>query len=98
MNDRTRIAFIPFTKTSLYLFVIRAASSENLSSIFPTRSNTNRVVQPQKMARGLAFRDLGSRWIVLNLCSENKAADQLRGYRAAVLHLCFSHMQKQVFS
>ena len=28
------------------------------------------------------------------LCSENKGAAQLHGYRAADLSLCFSHMQK----
>ena len=28
---------------------------ENRSSGFPTRSDTNRAVQPQKMARGLKF-------------------------------------------
>ena len=32
------------------------ASQENLSSRFPTRSDTNRAVQPQKMAGGLKFR------------------------------------------
>ena len=31
------------------------------------------------------------------LCSENKGADQLSGYRAADLRLCFSHMQKPGF-
>ena len=31
------------------------------------------------------------------LCSENKAADQLRGYREADLRLCFLHMQKAGF-
>ena len=31
-------------------------------------------------------------------CSENKGADQLRGYREADLRLCFAHMQKPVFS
>ena len=31
------------------------------------------------------------------LCSENKGADQLRGYREADLRLCFSHMQKASF-
>ena len=41
---------------------------------FPTRFDTNFAVQPQKMARGLKFR---------NLCSENKGADQLPGYCAA---------------
>ena len=29
------------------------------------------------------------------LCSENKGADQLCGYRTADLRLCFSHMQKK---
>ena len=31
------------------------------------------------------------------LCSENKGADLLRGYREAVLRLLFSHMQKAGF-
>ena len=30
-------------------------------------------------------------------CSENKGADQLRGYREADLHLFFTHMQKSGF-
>ena len=32
-----------------------AASRENRSAGFPTRSDTNRTVQSQKMARGLQF-------------------------------------------
>ena len=32
-----------------------AMLQENLSSGFPTRSDTNQAVQPQKMARGLKF-------------------------------------------
>ena len=32
------------------------------------------------------------------LCSENKGADQLRGYREADLHLCFHICKKPVFS
>ena len=32
------------------------------------------------------------------LCSENKGADQLRGYREADLRLCFSICKKPVFS
>ena len=61
---------------------------ENLSSGFPTRSDTNSAVQTQRMARGLKF------WIYVvegfyHLCSENKGADQLRGYREADLRLCF---------
>ena len=46
---------------------------------FPTWSNTNQTAQLQKMARGLKFRI----WKVegmYDLCSENKGADQLRGY------------------
>ena len=31
-------------------------------------------------------------------CSENKGADQLRGYRVADLHLCFRICKKPVFS
>ena len=68
---------------------------KNLSSRFPTRSDTNRAIQPQKMTRGLKF------WIYLedglyNQCSENKDDDLLCGYRIADLPL-FSHMQKAGF-
>ena len=63
---------------------------------FPTRSDTNWAVQPQKMARGLRL------WIsnvegLFYLCSENKGADQLRSNCRADQHLCFSHMQKAGF-
>ena len=46
-------------------------------------SDTNRAVQSQKMAR-LEILYLGSRGIVLAICSENKGADQLRGYRELI--------------
>ena len=64
---------------------------------FPTRSDTNRAVQLQKMARGLKFliyKVEGSCY----LCSENKAADHLRGYREADLRLCFRICEMLVFS
>ena len=64
---------------------------------FSTRSDTNRAVQSQKMARGLKFgieKVEGS----YNLCSENKGADQLRGYREADLRLCFRICKMLVFS
>ena len=63
---------------------------------FPTRSNTNQAVQPQKMATGLKvfIKKLEGLYY---LCSENKGADQLPGYYIAVLHLCFSICKKQVF-
>ena len=37
------------------LNVSSAVLQESLSPWFPTRSDTNRAVQPQKMARGLKF-------------------------------------------
>ena len=60
-------------------------------------SDTNRAVQLQKMARGLKFRIE----VVEGLyypCSENKGADQLRGYREADLCLCFRICKNPVFS
>ena len=68
-----------------------AAPRENLSSDVPTRSDTNRAVQPQKIVRCWNFRIFGRRMIELSLylCSENKGADQLCGYRTADQRLCF---------
>ena len=48
----------------------------NLSSGFPTRSDTNQNAQPQKMARGLKIRIEEVEGLYC-LCSENKEADQL---------------------
>ena len=80
--------------------IIIAVSQEKLSSGFPTRSNTNRAVRPQKMARGLKFQIYEGGDIVLSMY-KNKGADQLRGYqaakRAADLRLCFRIMQKTGF-
>ena len=64
---------------------------------FPTWSNTNRAVQPQKMARGLKFQ-MSKVEGLYYLCSENKGADQLRGYREADLRLCFRICKMLVFS
>ena len=58
---------------------------------FTTRSDTNRFVQPQKMARGLKFRML----VVEELYypySKDKGADQL--YREDCFRIC----KKPVFS
>ena len=68
---------------------------ENRSSGFPTRYDTNLAVQIQKMTRGLKFRIYEIQGLYY-ICSENKAADQLCGYREADLRL-FSHMQKADF-
>ena len=64
---------------------------------FPTWSDTNQAVQLQKKARGLKFQI----WKVEELyylCSENKGADQLRGYCEADLRLCFRICKTFVFS
>ena len=64
---------------------------------FSTLSDTNQAVQLQKIARGLKFRIYkveGSYY----LCSEDKGADQLRGYREADLRLCFRICKTLVFS
>ena len=49
------------------------------------------------MARGLGFRIKEVEGLYY-LCSENKGADQLRGYREADLRLCFRICKKPVFS
>ena len=64
---------------------------------FPTRYDTNQAVQLQQIDRGLKF------WIkkvegLYYLCSENKGADQLHGYREADLRLCFRICKMLVFS
>ena len=58
--------------------------------------DTNRPVQSQKQARFLKF------WLkeeegLYYPCSENKVADQLRGYREADLRLCFRICRLLVF-
>ena len=69
---------------------------DNLFSEFLTRSETNQAVQPQKMARRLKF------WILekegLYSDYNKKRYDQLRGFRAADLRICFRICKKQVFS
>ena len=63
---------------------------------FPTRSDTNRPVQSQKRARSLKFR-IEVEEELYYPSSENKGADQLRGYREADLRLCFSLGRLLVF-
>ena len=66
---------------------------------FPTWSDTKQrqAVQLQKMANGLKFR-IYKVETSYYLCSENKGADQLRGYREADLRLCFRTCKMLVFS
>ena len=64
---------------------------------FPNRSDTDRAVHGQKMARGWKFRS----WKVEELyypCSETKGADQLRSYCEADLRLLFYICGLLVFS
>ena len=51
-------------------------------------SNTNQAVLSPNMARSLKFRIQKVEGLYYP-CSENKGADQLRGYREADLRLCF---------
>ena len=64
---------------------------------FPTWSDTNQAVQLQKIDRGLKFRVKKAEGFYF-LCSENKGADQLRGYCEADLRLCFRICKMLVFS
>ena len=64
---------------------------------FPTRSDTNQPVQSQTQARSLRFWILEEEGLYYP-CSENKGADQLRGYREAGLRLCFRICRLWVFS
>ena len=72
-------------------------SWENVSLGFLTRSNTNQAVQSPKTVRGLKFRIEQEEGLYYP-CSENKGADQLRGYREADLCLCFRICKMLVFS
>ena len=63
---------------------------------FPNRSDTNQAVQSQKQARSLKFR-IEVEEELYYPSSENKGADQLRGYREADLHLCFRLCRLLVF-
>ena len=63
---------------------------------FLTRSDTNRPVQAQKKARSLKFRLYVEEELYYPR-SENKGADQLRGYREADLRLCFRLCRLSVF-
>ena len=63
---------------------------------FPNRSDPDRPVQSQKRARSLKFRIKVEEELYYP-SSENKGADQLRGYREADLRLCFRLCRLLVF-
>ena len=60
---------------------------------FLTRSDINQAVQPLEIARGLKFRSQEVEGLYYP-SSENKDADQLRGYREADLRLCFANAER----
>ena len=64
---------------------------------FQTRPDTNRVAQPQKIARGLLKFRIQKVEGLYYLSGENKGAGQLRSC-AADLRLCFRICKKLVFS
>ena len=63
---------------------------------FPNRSDTNRPAQSQKRARSLKFWSSVEEELYYP-SSENKGADQLRGYREADLSLCFRNVDSVGF-
>ena len=63
---------------------------------FANRSDTNRAVQAQTRARILRFWSYVEEELYYP-SSENKGADQLRGYREADLRLCFRLCRLLVF-
>ena len=62
---------------------------------FPTRSDTNQTIQPQKVARGLKFWILDLEFFYYHFC-ENKGADQLRSDHVGDLRLCFCISKNKV--
>ena len=84
-------------KLQVSLRFIWATTSENRSSGFRTRSDTNWAGKSQKMARRSKFRILEEEGLYYP-CSKNKGADQLCGYRTTGLRLCFCICKSPVSS
>ena len=70
---------------------------KNRSSEFPTRTNTNQTLQPQKKASNLKFLIYKVEGLYHSCCG-NKGAEQPRSYCPADLRLCFRICKKSVFS
>ena len=64
------------TRTSFSCYDIRGLKLENRSSGFPTRSDTNRFLQLEKIARCRIYEEEE----LFYPCCENKGADQLWSY------------------
>ena len=81
--------FSHFGRTRGYQFKVNLKNTLNIEMSrlvrkptmwFPNTSDTNQAVQSQKQARSLKFR-ISEEEEVYYPCSENKGADQLRGFR-----------------
>ena len=57
----------------LHVHVYFSLVLKNRSSVFPTRLDTNRAEQPQKMARGLGFRILKVEGLYYSYLAKTKA-------------------------
>ena len=62
--------------------------------MFPTRSDTNRAAQPQKIAKALKFR-VKEVEELYNPCCGNKGADQLRGYAKLICVFVFAYAKSR---
>ena len=78
-------------------------SQENLSLGCPTTYDTNRAVQPKKMARCLKF-GIDEVEVLNSLCSKNKGADQLQvtaqlicDFEFANAKSPFSHAETKIY-
>ena len=77
-----------------------AASRENLSSVVPTRSGTNRAAQPHNLAKGLKFR-ISKEEALYYLFSENKGtgiAQLIRAFVFAYAKIFFFLMTRLISS
>ena len=83
---------------------LKVTPHDNITSYEPQHEKTNNVdsdtnlaVQPLEMARALKF-CIQEVEVLFYPSSENKGANQLRGYREADLRLCFRICRTLVFS
>ena len=102
-NSITFLSILTHTKLASYLWDIGKQLDLNeprcektgLRGFRPDLAQ-NRAVQSYKMVRCLKFL-FKEEEVFYYPCSENKGADQLRGYREADLRLCFRICKKPVF-
>ena len=81
-----------FSMLSSLDIILASSRRENLSSGFPIWSDTNQIVQTQKMVKCLKFRILEVDGLY-QLRSETKGAVLMCGYRAAVCDFVCTHAE-----